>query len=58
MIITAREKGKETMNKISGNTSVVEIVKSCPNARRIFGFSFAIVTKVIAHCCRFDSVAM
>jgi len=24
------------MNKITGNTSVAEVVKICPNARRIF----------------------
>ena len=36
MIFTVWEKGRETMNKITGNTSVAEIVKLCPNARRIF----------------------
>src|ERR1039458_6607133 len=36
MIFTVWEKGRETMNKITGNTSVAEIVKLCPNVRRIF----------------------
>jgi hypothetical protein len=36
MILTVWGKGWETMNKITGNTSVAEIVKLCPNARRIF----------------------
>ena len=35
MIFTVWEKGRETMNKITGNTSVAEIVKLCPNTRHI-----------------------
>ena len=36
MVFSRGDEGNKVMNQITGNTSVAEIVKLCPGARRIF----------------------